>query len=175
MLCCSALRYKLRWAFQFTLGTSVTSRLASFIVLCTVLVLSGLANAAEPPKSFRAFTWGSPATGGMKKLSGPTSDGTTLYVPAAGKKLAPLFEIPVAEEAYSFTHGKFYSGSAWLDGRENFDKMKAALTKTFGPSSFSNDRQDLYKWKWPATKIEVHLNYQAKFSRTTVTYLNNAI
>lgn len=150
-------------------------QLASLIALLVALLTSSLASATEAPKGFRAWTWGSSSTSGLKKLSGPTSDGTSLYIPAKGKKPAPLLEVAVAEEAYSFTHGKFYSGSAWLDGRENFNRMKVALIKLFGQPSFSNDRQDIYSWKWPGTKIEVSLYYQAKFSRTTVTYLNDSI
>lgn len=147
----------------------------AYVSLLAAFLAPGLATASDPPKGFRSFTWGSSPNSSLKKLSGPTSDGTTLYVPTAGKKPAALFGLPIAEEAYSFTRGKFYSGSAWLDGRENFDKMKAALIRAYGPPSFSNDRLDLFKWKWPRAQIEVHLYYQAKFSRTTVTYLNNAL
>ncbi|MCE2722027.1 MAG: hypothetical protein LW865_01895 [Betaproteobacteria bacterium] len=147
----------------------MTTRIASLIAVCIALLTSGLADAADPPKGFRSFTWGAPVAGGLKKIAGPT-DGVTMYVPASGKKPTPFLDIPVVEEAYSFDKGKFYSGSVWLDGRDNFDKMKAALNKNFGQPSFVNPGQTLYKWKWQGTKVEVSLQYQEKFARTTVTY-----
>jgi len=143
--------------------------------LLSLLSVSVSAARAEPPNGFRNTKWGAPPAGGLKKLMGPTSDGTSMYVPSPGKKLQPFFDIPVAEEAYSYTRGKFYSGSVWLDGQANLAKMKAALSKEYGPPSFVNEQSYLWKWKWPSKKIEVHLYYQSKFSRTTVTYLNNGI
>jgi hypothetical protein len=106
-----------------------------------------------------------------------SSDGTSLYSPPAAqaKNLQPILGVPVAEEAYSFHRGKFYSGSAWIDGQANFDAVKAALIKAYGQPAFSNPGMQLYKWKWAGNKIEVHLSYQAKFQRATLTYLNNAI
>ena len=98
-----------------------------------------------------------------------------MYTPATGKAPAPLFGMPVAEEAYQFSKLRFYSGSAWVDGRENFEKAKEALTKLYGPPTFSNRASELFKWQWPGTKVEVQLYYQAKFSRTTITFLNDAI
>lgn len=145
-----------------------------FLLPTFLLCFSAIA-AAPAPTGFRSLTWGSRVPEGLKKLTGPTSDGTSLYVPRAGGKVAPLFGLPVAEEAYSFTHGKFYSGSAWFDGRGNFEKAKAALMSAYGQPTFANPSMDLYKWKWPGSKVEVHLYYQAKFARTTVTFLNNAI
>ncbi|MDP1718710.1 MAG: hypothetical protein Q8L40_11605 [Burkholderiales bacterium] len=147
----------------------------AYLGLVIALLVSVQANAFDPPKQYRSLAWGASPNGSLKKFAGPTSDGTTLYAPTPGKKPAPLFDLPVTEENYSFTHGKLYAASAYLDGRANFDKMKAALIKAYGPPSFSNERADLFKWKWPRSKIEVHLYYQAKFSKTTVTYLNNAI
>lgn len=139
-----------------------------------LLILPIAAGAVEPPKGFRSITWGSSPSSGLKKMAGP-NDGVTMYVPASSKSPPPLFELPIAEEVYSFSKGKFYSGSAWLDGQETFEKMKAVLTKTYGQPSFANERLKLWKWKWPGTQIEVHLSYQTKFSRTTVTFVNNGI
>jgi len=143
--------------------------------LISFLSVSVSAATPEPPSGFRTTKWGAPPAGGLKKLMGPTSDGTSMYVPSSGKKPQPLFDIPVAEEAYSYTMGKFFSGSAWLDGQANLEKMKVALSKVYGPPSFANEQSYLWKWKWPAKKTEVHLYYQSKFSRTTVTFLNNGI
>lgn len=145
------------------------------LILGFLLADPVMSSAAEPPNGFRNLKWGSSPSASLKKFSGPTSDGITMYVPASGKAPSPMFETPVAEEAYSFSNGKFYSGSAWFDGRGNFEKVKAALLKTYGQPSFANEKMNLWKWKWRGNKIEVHLLYQSKFSRTTVTFLNDAI
>lgn len=133
-------------------------------------------HAAAPPGGFRNLKWSSSPNARLKKYSGPTSDGITMYLPASFKikPLPPLFDCEVAEEAYSFSYGKFYSGSAWFDGKANFEKVKAALVSTYGQPSFANEKLAFWKWKWPG-KIEVQLTYQAKFSRTTVTFVNEAI
>jgi len=146
-------------------------RLSALVVSVTLFALS--AQAGEPPAGFRNFKWGSHPRSGLKKIT-DTGDGLTMYIPTAAMKL-PLFDLPIAEEDYSFSNGKFYSGDAYLDGEANFQKMKAALIKTFGAPSFSNDSLKLLKWKWPKSAVEVHLSYQRKFARTTVTFVNSAI
>ena len=152
------------------------SPLPSTVVVILVLLVrvTVIEAAGAPPNGFRSFKWGASPDGGLKKIAGPT-DGVTMYAPASGKTLPPLFGLPVSEEAYSFSRGKFYSGSAWFDGRENFTKVKAALFKEFGQPAFANENTSVWKWKWPNSKIEVQLSYQAKFSRTTITFVNNAI
>jgi hypothetical protein len=144
------------------------------LILWFLLFASAVSSAAEPPKGFRNFKWGSAPNASLKKSSDPTSD-ISMYVPASGKTPLPLFDVPVAEEAYSFSKGKFFSGDAWFNGQENFEKVKAALFKAYGQPSFANEEMNLWKWKWAGKQIEVHLSYQAKFSRTTVTFVNNAI
>jgi hypothetical protein len=145
------------------------------ILLALLLVAPGVSSATEPPNGYRALKWGSSPSADLKKYSGPTLDGITMYVPSSGKTPSTMFEAPVAEEAYSFSHGRLYSGSAWFDGLGVFKKVKAALVKTYGQPSFTNEGINLWKWKWQGTKIEVHLSYQPKFSRTTVTFVNDAI
>jgi hypothetical protein len=145
-------------------------------VAAVLIALAASAFAAgEAPKGFRALVWGSKAPQSLTKVTGPTSDGTSLYAPANNTKLQPILDLPVAEEAYSFTNGKFYSGTAWLDSRENFEKAKQYLLEAYGKPEFANESLEIYKWKWPGSKIEVHLSYQKKFSRTALTYINNAI
>jgi len=131
------------------------SPLPSTVVVILVLLVrvTVIEAAGAPPNGFRSFKWGASPDGGLKKIAGPT-DGVTMYAPASGK---------------------FYSGSAWFDGRENFTKVKAALFKEFGQPAFANENTSVWKWKWPNSKIEVQLSYQAKFSRTTITFVNNAI
>lgn len=151
------------------------AKTASVIVTFLFVVISATFAGSEAPSEFRTIKWGSKPASGMKRLTGPTSDGTSLYAPSSGKKSLSLYDVPVAEEAYSYTHGKFYSGSAWLDGQPNLEKMKVALTKQFGPPSFANEQAKIWRWKWPVSRIEVTLHYQQKFARTTVTFLNNGI
>jgi hypothetical protein len=130
--------------------------------------------ATEPPVGFRSYEWGSAPSESMKKYHGPNKDGLSMYVPATDT-IPALFDIPVAEEAYSFSQDKFYSASAWLNGTENFERMRLALPRAYGPPSFCNDELYLWKWKWPMSQVEIHLFFEKKFSRTTVTFLNNAI
>jgi len=144
------------------------------VPLLAVLVATQLMG-SEPPKGFRSMVWGSAPSKTLKKVGETTSDGTSLYTTKPGVKPSSFMDLPVAEEAYSFTHRKLYSASAWLDGRSNFDQMKSALIKAYGAPAFTNERQDLFKWKWTGTKIEVRLSYQSKFARSEVTYLNNGI
>jgi hypothetical protein len=144
------------------------------IVAAVMVAFVSVSVWAETPTGFRELKWGSSPPRSLKKFA-DNGGGLTMYTPATGKAPAPLFGIPVAEEAYSFSKLRFYSGSAWLDGRENFEKAKEALTKLYGPPTFSNQASELFKWQWPSTKVEVQLYYQAKFSRTTITFENNAI
>jgi hypothetical protein len=145
-----------------------------FAFLTCALLISITTNAAEPPNGFRTFKWGSPPTAGLKKLS-DSPDGITIYVPLAGKNLPPLFDLPVTEEMYMFANGKFYSGSSYIDGEANFQKMKAVLTKSYGPPTFVNENLHIWKWQWPKSAVEVDLSYQPKFTRTTVTFANNSV
>ena len=152
-------------------------RLKSTVVLILgfLLLVPVVSLAAKSPDGFRNLKWGSAPSTALKKYAGPMADGITMYIPASGKAPAPLFETPVAEELYSFVNGKFFSGSSWFDGPANFGKVRAALIKLYGQPSFANEKLQLWKWKWQGRKIEVHLSYQSKFSRTTVTFLNDGI
>lgn len=144
------------------------------VVLAIALVTSAHAGNTEPPTGFRDMKWGVPPFKTFKKIMGPTSDGTSMYVPVANS-YASFLGVPVAEEGYSYTYGKLYMGNVYIDGKENLEKVRLALENQFGPPTFVNERLSLWKWKWVVKKIEIHLNYQAKFSRTTVTYINDGI
>jgi hypothetical protein len=150
----------------------IISRYSALVAF--LLVLSQVANAAEPPTGFRNFKWGAPPSGKLKKTASGTG-GATIYVPMAGKRLAPLFGLPVTEEAYVFSNGKFYRGMAWLSGKDNFEKSKSFLEKEYGKPSFANESIYLWKWKWPGSRVEVHLYYSDKFAKTTVTFANYGI
>ncbi|MES2674347.1 MAG: hypothetical protein V4660_08905 [Pseudomonadota bacterium] len=144
------------------------------IVVLACLFASSSQATSNIPNGFRGLKWGSAPSSNLKKLSGPTSDGTTMYIPSSQKSLPPFFTIAVSEEAYSFSHGKFYSGSLWLEGKENLEIVKASLIKELGKPTFENEKMRIWKWKWPSSKIEVSLTHQTKFSKTTLTFTNNA-
>ncbi len=149
----------------------------SAFAVCALFAFVGLAVAtpSEPPTGFRNFKWGCPPRSGLKRIMEPTDEGLTMYTLSGTKKPEPLFDIPVTEEDYSFVHGKFYEGDAYLDGEPNLRKMKNALAQAFGNPSFTNENLKVWKWKWPKKSIEIQLYYQAKFSRTTVAFSNSAI
>jgi hypothetical protein len=140
-----------------------------------------VAGAADAPNGFRGLAWGAVPDKKLKKTPVPATGDIAVYRPGADKPL-PLFKVPVAEEAYSFSKGKFFSASAWLDGKENFEKIKAALIEKYGqPSetinnydrfSVASERRNLWLWKWPESPVEIRLTYSEKYSRATVTYIN---
>jgi hypothetical protein len=98
-----------------------------------------------------------------------------MYKPLQGNKLAPLYDVPVADEMYYFSKGGFYGADAWLDGQGNFDKMKTALIKAFGQPRGSNDSKKIYKWEWPNENVWIKMYYQPRFSRTAVNFTNDGI
>lgn len=98
-----------------------------------------------------------------------------MYVPAKGKSAGPFLGVPVVEESYQFSNGKFYCGSAFIDGADNLAKMRAALSEQFGQPSFVNEALGVWKWKWEERKIFVMLSYQQRFARTTVVFENDGI
>lgn len=128
-----------------------------------------------PPKGFRGYKWGDPPGSGLVKKGGQTRDGITMYIPKPGKSLSPLFGVQVAEEAYSFSYGKFWAGHAWFDGADNYERMKTALKQEFGAPTFVNEKLYLWKWKWPGSQIWMQLYYQPKFARTSMDVSNDAM
>jgi len=157
------------------------------IAILGFLLFAGpaLAGSPEAPKGFRDLAWGASPSKKLKKPLGSSTGGIAIYQPRPGKRLPPLFKVPVAEEAYSFSKGKFFSASAWLDGKENFEKIEAALIKTYGQASktinnydrrfVTNKRKNLRKWKWPDSPVEVRLTYDEEYSRATVTYVHTRL
>jgi hypothetical protein len=160
---------------EMRLARASTRFMAKLSVLFACLLVLTVSTKAEgPPTGFRRFKWGSPPTAALKKIMGPTH-GVTMYVRFDAKNLAPLFKIPVAEEDYSFSHNKFFQGDAYLDGELNFPRMKAVLIAKFGNPSFVNEALSVWKWRWPVGGVEVHLTYEEKFARSTVTFVDNNI
>lgn len=150
--------------------------LQCIIFILMGFIFSSLSQASgKIPKEFRGMKWGATTISNLKKLSGPTSDGVVTYIPSNQKPLSPFLNVTVSEEAYFFSHGKFYSGSLWFEGKDNLEKLKTNLVGEFGKPSFENEKMNIWKWKWPSSKVEISLSYQVKFSKSTVSFTNNAI
>jgi hypothetical protein len=149
-------------------------RINSSIVAILGLLLLGTAvtSAADAPKGFRDLTWGTSPGKQMKSIPAPIGTDMAMYKPSQGRAMPPLFQVPVADEEYSFSKGRFFSASAWIDGKANFAKIEAALIKRYGQPSVTDERKKIRIWKWPDSPVEVRLGYDEKYSRATVTYVN---
>jgi hypothetical protein len=150
------------------------AHLATLGLLLAVTSGAALSATGEPPQGFRDKQWGSTSTSGLKKVIGPSSDGTSTYTLLNGKSPLPLLQIPINEEGYGYIKGKFYSGDAFFDGKDNFNKVKAALTKAYGNPDFTNGVSQ-WQWKWPNKSVEVRLSFQAKHQRGTISYQHKGI
>jgi hypothetical protein len=164
--------------------------LLSFLLVAGCATTKDLNTRPGAPQGFRSLHWGAlPANELAVDPSTITGD-LSVYRPAPGRKPRPLFGVAVAEEAYSFYKGQFFSGSAWMDGDENLARIKAALTKRYGEpakqisgydrhSTTSEPQRSAYKdmwvWAWPDSTAQVRLSFHAIHRRATVTYINEAI
>jgi hypothetical protein len=54
----------------------------------------------------------------------------------------------------------FFSGSATLVGNENFEKMRAVVTKAYGQPTFVNERLAICKWEWPGPGGRIMITLQ---------------
>lgn len=134
------------------------------LMLFAVASGNSWAASGNPPAGYGEKKWGTKSTAGLKKVTGPTSDGTSLYTNT--KPPQPLHGISIREESYSYTHGKLYNASAYLASKADLIRMKEALMKAHGSPDFSNDSKGIWKWKWPTAGIEITLYSQ------TVSYEN---
>jgi hypothetical protein len=154
-----------------------------FAVLVSVFVWPGPAGAGTvPPQGFRGLTWGAAPDQRLQAQPVTDSNGVTVYLPRAGKRPKPLLGIPVAEEAFSFSGGKFFSGSAWVDGKGNYTRARKAIEKKYGAPAhkaghydrdkLADENKSLAVWTWRDSPVEVRLAFNEQFARTTVTFLN---
>jgi hypothetical protein len=88
---------------------SMNMRVNSTVIAILLILLPGpaLAAPAEAPNGFRQLTWGAPPGKHLEEAPAPPTRGIALYKPRPGKPLPPLFDVPVAEEAYTFSRGGF--------------------------------------------------------------------
>jgi hypothetical protein len=91
--------------------------------------------------------------GSSIKIIGPNHEGLTSY---SLKSTDSLFGLPVKEEGYWFSHGRFCEGVAWVASNQPLKAAKDALVKAFGPPSFTSEQ--LWKWHWPQSGVTAQLN-----------------
>jgi hypothetical protein len=110
------------------------------------------------PAGFIGYKWGDslPAahTQALIKILVPNHEGLTTY---SVKRTDSLLGLPVKEENYWFSHGRFYKGVAWVASNQSLKAAKAALLKALGPPSFSSEPLQLWKWYWPQTGVTAQL------------------
>src|SRR5215475_501700 len=90
-----------------------------------------LAADGPSPPDFRGFKWGTTPTKSMQKVGGPHGPERLSVWKNPSKILKPYFDLPVVEEGFLFQDGRMYGGELFVDGNENFSKLKAALIKQF--------------------------------------------
>lgn len=151
---------------------------ALFALFCSlvggILLLAGLGNtrtrlatgarrvatsaqSTPAPVGFLGYKWGDPLravrTEAFIKIIGPNHEGLTSY---SVKSTDSLFGLPVKEEGYWFSHGRFSEGVASVANNQSLNAARDALVKAFGPPSFAS--QQLWKWQWPRTGVSAQLN-----------------
>lgn len=155
-------------------------------VFISMFVWPGEAGAGTaPPDGFRGLAWGASPDNRLQAQPVTDSNGIAVYLPRVGKRLRPILGVPVAEEAYSFSGGEFFSGSAWVDGKDNYLRARKAFEKKYGAparkaghydrDTLADENKSLAIWTWPDSPIEVRLSFNEQFVRTTVTFLNRDV
>jgi GYF domain 2 len=125
----------------------------------------------QPPSGYRGFRWGDAPTGSLKKRH-EGSDGNVHYSIQDGAKSGPLFGVPVMDELFFFSKGRFYGAMTFLEGKDNAEIMREELTRRFGRPSFQSSSANLLKWQWKDGPIDIYWMYQEDHERTTVSFAN---
>jgi len=119
--------------------------------------VAAFAQSTPAPVGFLGYKWGDPLravrTEALIKLVGPNHEGLTSY---SVKSTDSLFGLPVKEEGYWFSSGRFSEGVASIASNQSLKAARDALVKAFGPPSFASDQ--LWKWHWPNTGVTAQLN-----------------
>jgi hypothetical protein len=112
---------------------------------------------ASAPAGFLGYKWGDPLravrTDPFIKVIGPNHEGVTTY---SVKRTDSLLGLPVKEEDYWFSHGRFHEGVACIASSQSLKTAKDALVKAFGPPSFASEQ--LWRWHWPQASVTAQLN-----------------
>jgi hypothetical protein len=144
----------------------------------------------NPPQGFRDFAWGVAPDQRLRPEPVTNMGGVAVYLLPPDKSHGKLFGtpggifggVPVADEAYSFANGKFASGSAWVDGEDNYERVRKSLEKRYGApfgkakhydrDRIADEKRSLTVWRWADSPVEIRLVYIKQHSRTAITFLN---
>jgi len=115
------------------------------------------AQSTPAPVGFLGYKWGDPLravrTKALIEIVGPNHEGVTSY---SVNSTDSLFGLPIKEEGYWFSRGRFSEGVAWIARNQSLKAAKDALVKAFGPPTFASEQ--LWKWHWPNTGVTAQLN-----------------
>ena len=136
-----------------------------------------------PPDSFRGLKWDS-ALPNFKRLRETALKGCVAIVEEENlndtrpcthshtdtddmdmfiqrQNVSPIFDVPVSEQLVTWSHKKFWAGSAFIYGYRESDlaKLRAALIDQYGQPTFSNEEQHLTKWTWRDQKLVITLTF----------------
>ncbi len=123
------------------------------------------------PDGVMGLRWGSRPTAALTPYAPPTN-GLALYLAKAGAP--PLEGVPVKEADFRFDHGRLYAGDIFIDGQDNRDAVKVALTKKYGTPLQADDQAHRYQWGWPDRHVTIEMSFQEKPGRTQVTFARGA-
>jgi tetratricopeptide (TPR) repeat protein len=137
----------------------------------------------DPPDSFRGIKWNSalPTIRQLRETamkscaaiveqknivdSAPCSrmhiSTDNMEVFAQRQNVPPIFDVPVSEQAFTWSEGKFWMGEVYIYDYTESDlaKLNAALINQYGQPTFKNEQVHLTKWTWPNEKLAIILSF----------------
>lgn len=153
------------------------------LVACAGIDPTGSPN--EAPGGLRELTWGAPPDAGLRTQPVTDASGIAVYLPHEDKRTKRFLGVPVADEAYTFAGERFFSGSLWVDGKDNYVQVLKALEKRYGApartaghydrDTLADENKSLAIWHWAASPVEVRLSFSEKLGRATITYFNRDV
>lgn len=129
---------------------------------------------AEPtspaPTGVGDLKWGGRRPSTVK----PVIAGGPLFVPP---KAGSYLGIAAREQDYEFEAGRLRGGHYYLDGPQNFDALKAAMSSAYGPPSWRELGQVShgYGWEWKEKGVSVEARYDLAKETTTVTLQRSSL
>lgn len=123
---------------------------------------------APPPTGAGGIRWGARPSSNLKPLSPATEDGLAVFIP----KVPPVnFEgVTVAEADYDFDHGRLFAAHFYIDGEARRDAILTAYLKKYGTPQAYDEEAGTYAWKWPTSPVAVNINYDAKHTRSMLSF-----
>jgi uncharacterized lipoprotein YbaY len=145
-------------------GASTMGRGWGFVVPALALARVVWAASGAPPPQFRGLDWGAAPIAGLRL---ERAAGTQQTYGNARHEYRPFFGIAVADEEYVFTSGRLTSGRVTVRGEQGFVKLRAELTRRFGPPAIP--RADVFHWEWTSPPFDVTLTYDPRAKTAVVT------